>query len=133
MFAVHILLIAVGGERLDSIVFCLTQFIICAVCSTAMMFIFEAPVNIEGVKTSIIPLIYTGALSSAFCVTLQVKVQKEVNPTIASLIMCLESVFGALGGWLILGEILSTRELFGCAIVFAAIVISQLPERKNTD
>ena len=132
VFAIHIVLIARGGRRLDSIIFCATQFIVCALCSSILMLIFERPVNIEGVKTAIIPLMYTGCLSSAFCVTLQVKVQKEVNPTVASLIMCLESVFGAVGGWLILHEVLSTKEMFGCLLMFAAIVLSQLPERKKT-
>ena len=130
-FAIHIILIDKGGEKLDSIVFCLVQFIVCAILSTLMMFIFEYPVNVEGVRTALVPLLYTGVLSSALCVTLQVKVQKETDPTIASLIMCLESVFGALGGWLILNETLNAKELFGCLIVFVAIVISQLPDGKH--
>ena len=131
VFAVHIVLIARGGRRLDSIVFCATQFFVCALCSSVMMFIFERPVDLQGVKTALVPLAYTGCLSSAFCVTLQVKVQKEVNPTIASLIMCLESVFGAVGGWLILHEVLSLKEMLGCLLMFTAIVLSQLPDKKK--
>ena len=126
LFAIHILLIDNGANKLDSIIFCTTQYVVCAIVTTILMFIFDRPINIEGVKASLIPLIYTGCLSSAVCITLQVEAQKHMNPTLASLILCLEGVFGAIGGWLILGQTLSTKEFFGCAIIFVAIIISQI-------
>ena len=126
LFAVHILLIDNGANKLDSIIFCTTQYVVCAIVTTILMFIFDRPINIEGVKASLIPLIYTGCLSSAICITLQVQAQKHMNPTLASLILCLEGVFGAIGGWLILGQTLNVREFFGCAIIFIAIIISQI-------
>ena len=126
LFAIHILLIDNGANKLDSIIFCTTQYVVCAIVTTILMFIFDRPINIEGVKASLIPLVYTGCLSSAVCITLQVEAQKHMNPTLASLILCLEGVFGAIGGWLILGQTLSTKEFFGCAIIFVAIIISQI-------
>lgn len=126
LFAIHILLIDNGANKLDSIIFCTTQYVVCAIVTTILMLIFDRPINIEGVKASLIPLIYTGCLSSAICITLQVEAQKHMNPTLASLILCLEGVFGAVGGWLILGQTLSTKEFFGCAIIFIAIIISQI-------
>lgn len=70
-------------------------------------------------------------MSSGVAYTLQIVGQKALDPTIASLAMCLESVFSALAGWLILGETLSAAELCGCGLMFAAIVASQLPEKKR--
>ena len=72
-------------------------------------------------------------MSSGAGYTLQILGQKELNPAIASLIMCLESVFSALGGWLLLGQNLSMRESAGCALIFAAVVLSQLPLRSCAD
>ncbi len=126
LFAIHILLIDNGANKLDSIIFCTTQYVVCAIVTTILMLIFDRPINIEGVKTSLIPLIYTGCLSSAICITLQVEAQKHMNPTLASLILCLEGVFGAIGGWLILGQTLSLKELMGCVIIFIAIIVSQI-------
>jgi len=94
------------------------------------MFMFEMPVDFNAVKASLVPIIFTGCISSSICITLEVECQKHINPTVASLILCLESVFGALGGWLILHESLSSRELFGCAIIFLAIVLSQIDIKK---
>ena len=130
-FAIHILLIEKEGDKMDTLIFCFVQYIICAILSTICMLAFEMPIDVEGIKASWFALAYTGILSSAVCVTIQVFVQKEVDSTIASLIMCLESVFGAFGGWLILHEVLSTKQILGCLLAFVAIVISQLPDRKN--
>ena len=74
-----------------------------------------------------IPLLYAGILSSGVAYTLQIIGQKQVNPTVAALLMSLESVFSALAGWVILRESLSVRELFGCALVFIAILLAQIP------
>lgn len=134
LFAIHILVIDRGGESVNSLIFCFVQFFVCGFVSTILMLIFETPINFTGVKEALVPLAYTGMLSSAVAVTLQVKAQKELNPTIASIIMCTESVFGAIGGWLILHEVLSTKELIGCFIMFVAILLSQVNiKRKKTN
>ena len=133
LFAIHILLIDNKANNLNSIVFCTTQYVVCAIISTILMLIFDSPINLEGVKASIIPLAYTGILSSSICITLQVEAQKYLDPTIASLILCLEGVFGAIGGWLILNESLSFKELCGCVIIFSAIIISQISFNKKKE
>ena len=77
------------------------------------------------------PVLYAGALSSGAAYTLQIIGQKGMNPTVASLIMSLESVISALAGWVILRQTLSGRELLGCVLVFAAIILAQLPDKTN--
>ena len=77
--------------------------------------------------TALIALLYTGILSSGVAYTLQVIGQKGLNPTVASLLMSLESVFSVLGGWVLLHEHLSERELLGCLLIFVAVVLAQIP------
>lgn len=131
LFAFQIIVIGRGGKKVDTILFSFAQFVVCMVVGGIGALLFERPINFAGIKAAAMPLLYTGVISSALGITLQVNCQKYVNPTIASLIMCLESVFGAVSGWLILNQTLSARELLGCAIMFAAIVISQLPSKKK--
>lgn len=78
-----------------------------------------------------LPILYAGALSTGVAYTLQIVGQKGLNPTLASLIMSLESVISLIAGWLILNQKLSRRELLGCAVMFAAIILVQLPEKKK--
>ena len=77
------------------------------------------------------PLLYAGVLSCGVAYTLQILGQKNVNPAVASLILSLESCFSVLAGWVVLGEKLSVRESVGCAFMFAAIILAQLPEKKG--
>jgi len=77
-----------------------------------------------------IPIVYAGVLSCCVAYTLQIIAQKDTTPAVASLLMSLESVFAVLGQWVVLGELLTGRELFGCALMFIGIILSQLPERK---
>ena len=76
------------------------------------------------------PLLYAGVLSCGVAYTLQIIGQKNVHPAIASLILSLESCFSVLAGWIVLGERLSAKESIGCVLMFAAIILAQLPERK---
>lgn len=96
-----------------------------------MLFV-ETP-SLENIMAAAMPILYAGVLSSGVAYTLQIVGQKDMNPTVASLILCLESVVSALAGWLILHEALTTRELLGCVLMFAAIVLAQvpMPERKK--
>ena len=102
------------------------EFIVVAVESSAAALIFETPTLAE-YGANFLPVVYCGVMSSGAGYTLQILGQKELNPAIASLIMCLESVFSALGGWLLLHQSLSMREVFGCTLIFAAVVLAQLP------
>ena len=79
------------------------------------------------------PVLYAGVMSCGVAYTLQIVGQKGMNPTVASLIMSLESVISVLAGFVLLHEVLSRRELFGCVLMFAAIILAQLPERKRAE
>ena len=94
------------------------------------MFIFEKP-HIDDITAAYIPLLYAGIMSCGVAYTLQIIGQKGLNPTVASLILSLESVFSALAGWAILNETLSAKELFGCALIFAAIITAQIPFKRR--
>ena len=92
------------------------------------MFLFEQP-SLGAIFAAWKPVLYAGALSSGVGYTLQIIGQRGMNPTVASLIMSMESVISVLAGWVLLGQALTARELFGCALMFAAIVLAQLPDR----
>ena len=111
---------------MDGVRLSLIQFIVVAVESSAAALIFETPTLAE-YGANLLPVVYCGVMSSGAGYTLQILGQKDLNPAIASLIMCLESVFSALGGWLLLHQSLSMREVFGCTLIFAAVVLAQLP------
>ena len=101
------------------------QFLTCGVLAGIGM-IFEQP-TVDQIVTAKWPILYAGILSCGVGYTLQIVGQKGVNPTVASLILCLESVVAVVAGWLFLGETLSAREFVGCALMFVAIVMAQLP------
>lgn len=108
------------------------QFFVCGILSGIVMLFTENP-SFENMMAAKMPILYAGVLSSGVAYTLQIVGQKDMNPTVASLILCLESVVSALAGWLILGEALTTREFLGCVLMFAAIVLAQLPMPKKTE
>ena len=130
LFTLQILVVNHFSPKLDGIQLSFAQFLMVAVLSTIFMFVFEAP-TIDQFRGAAVSIAYCGIMSSGVAFTLQIVAQRDLDPTIASLAMCLESVFSALAGWLILGETLSATELCGCALMFGAIVASQLPEKKR--
>ena len=125
-YAIHILIIDrytnVDGVRLSRVQLCVS-----CVISLACALIFEHP-DSAAVIAAGVSILYAGICSDGIAYTLQIVAQKTTDPTVASIIMSLESVFAALGGWLILSESLSPVELFGCALVFAAVLLSQVPD-----
>ena len=126
LFSFQIMSIDHFSPLVDGVRLSLVQFVVVAAESTAAAFLFETPTLAE-FGTNWLPIVYCGVLSSGVGYTLQILGQKELNPAVASLIMCLESVFSALGGWLILHQNLSVREASGCVLIFAAVVLAQLP------
>ena len=126
LFSFQIMSIDHFSPLVDGVRLSLLQFIVVAVESTAAALLFETPTLAE-FGANLLPIAYCGVLSSGAGYTLQILGQKNLNPAIASLIMCLESVFSALGGWLLLHQNLSFRESFGCVLLFAAVVLAQLP------
>ena len=119
-------------DRIDGIKLSCIQFLFSGLLGIICMFIFESPVSLSNIMTAWFPILYAGVISCGIAYTFQVLGQKEATPTIAALILCLESVFGVLAGAVILGESMTTREIFGCIIMFAAVVISNLPEKTQT-
>ena len=130
-FTGHILVIDHFSPRVDGVRLSCLQFFVAGAISLVAMFIFEKP-DMAGMLAAWLPILYAGVLSSGVGYTLQIIAQKNVNPTLASLIMSLESVFSALSGWAILGQRLSGRELMGCALMFAAIILAQLPGKRDS-
>lgn len=128
-FAVYILLVDRYGT-VDTIKVSCIQFTVCALLSLAAAFLFEAPA-VSALRSAWFPTLYAGLLSSGVAYTLQMVGQKYAEPVIATIVMSLESVFAALSGWLILSEKLKGRELFGCVLVFAAVILAQFPERNK--
>ena len=94
-------------------------------------FIFETP-NVTAILSGWLPILYAGVLSCGVAYTLQIIGQKNMDPTVASLILSLESVFSVLAGWVILNQKLSIRELSGCGLMFLAIILAQLPEKAKS-
>ena len=103
------------------------QFVVASVLSVIAMFIFEKP-NIADIKTAAPSLLYSGIMSCGIAYTLQIVGQKNASPVVASLLMCLESVFAVITAAIVLHENLLPREMAGCLIMFAAIIISQVSE-----
>ena len=130
IFSVHILLIDYFSPKTDGVALSCIQFFVCGILCAVPMLISERP-KIAEIAGAWMPLAYAGVLSCGVGYTLQIVAQKNTDPTVASLILSLESVFSVLTGWVILGEKLSGRELFGCVLVFIAVILAQLPKKKR--
>ncbi|MBQ8802578.1 MAG: DMT family transporter [Tyzzerella sp.] len=132
LFSIHIMIIDYFSPKGDGVVISCIQFFTCGILSAVVMLLTESP-GTANILAAWLPILYAGVLSSGVAYTLQVVAQKDVNPTVASLILCLESVVSALTGWVILHETLTTQELLGCGLMFVAIVLAQvpMPERKK--
>ena len=124
-FAFQILAVDHYSRITDGTMLACAEFAVCGVLTLIPMLLTET-LTPEMIWQARIPLLYAGVLSSGVAYTMQIIGQKELRPTIASLIMSLEAVISALAGWLILGQRLSPRELCGCAIMFAAIILAQI-------
>jgi drug/metabolite transporter (DMT)-like permease len=125
VFSLHILIVDHFAPKVDAVRLSCLQFFVCAIASGIVMFAFESP-SITGILSAWMPIAYAGVLSSGVAYTLQIIAQKSIHPAIASLAFSLESVFAALAGWLILGQGMTPREIFGSVLIFVAIVVSQL-------
>lgn len=130
LFAIHIIIIGHFSTRVDPVRLSCGQLLIGGFATVIQMIVIEKP-TMGSILAAYIPLLYTGIFSSCVAYTLQIFAQKEANPTIAGMLLSLESVFAALAGYLILHQVLNTRELIGCVVIFIAIVIAQLPNRRD--
>lgn len=125
-FAVHIIVIDHFNKmETDGVLMSCIQFFTAGLLMLICMFIFEKPV-ISDICDAGGTILYAGIMSCGAAYTLQILGQKYTNPTLATLLMSLESVFAVLSGWLILNERLSAKEFFGCILIFAAVILAQL-------
>lgn len=130
LFSVHILVIDHFSPKVDGVKLSCLQFLTCGILSGIPALLFERP-SFSAICQAWMPFLYAGIMSCGVAYTLQIIGQKNMNPTVASLILSLESCISVLAGWVLLGQQLSTREILGCVIMFAAIILAQLPQKQN--
>ena len=137
-FAVHILLIDYFSPKVDGVRLSCLQFFIAGILCVILMFPLDPVLgydipSLSQLLDAWIPIVYAGALSCGAGYTMQIVAQANTDPAVASMILCLESVFAVIAGMLILGESLSLREAAGCIIMFAAILAAQLPAKPGIE
>lgn len=126
VFAIHILMLSEFSKDTNAVLVSLIQFAVCGFFSLIAALIFEG-IEIDAILKSYLAILYVGILSSGVGFTIQLMALKELDPVVASMISSLESVFGAVFGWLILSQRMSEREIIGGIIIFVATLIAQLP------
>ena len=131
-YAVQITLVDRMAEGLDGFRLNFVQVLVCCIASSIAMLLKEEP-NAGSIVACTVPLAYAGILSTGIAFSLQIIGQKHLEPTPASLIMSLESVFAVLFGWMLLNERMTKYEISGCILVFAAVILSQIPTKKSHD
>lgn len=132
LFSLHILVIDHYTELVDGVKMSCIQFFVCGILSGIPMLLFENP-RISDILAAWQPILYAGVLSCGVAYTLQIVGQKGINPTVASLILSLESVISVLAGLVVLQQRLSGREVAGCILMFGAIILAQLPQKKGKE
>ena len=130
LFSVHILIVDYFSPKVDGVKMSCIQFLVCGLLSGIAMLFAEQP-QLSAVLLAWKPIAYAGIMSCGVGYTLQIVGQKGMDPTIASLILSLESCISVLAGWLLLGQPLSMREGLGCVAMFAAIILAQLPAKES--
>lgn len=130
VFSFHILAVDRVSPSVNGVALSCMQFFVAGIFSLPFALLTET-IRWGDILSAWAPLLYTGVLSSGVAYTLQILGQKNTEPTVASLIMCLESVFAVLAGWVVLGDALLPREILGCVLMFGAVVLAQFPDRKT--
>ena len=130
LFSIHILVIDYFSPKVDGVKMSCIQFIVCGILCGIPALLLEHP-QISSIFAAWQPILYAGVMSCGVAYTLQIVGQKNMNPTVASLILSLESCISVLAGWLILGQSMSLREILGCIIMFIAIILAQLPQKES--
>lgn len=126
VFAIHILLLTKYSTNTNAVLVSLVQFAVCGVISLVGALVLE-DMSMEAILKSQVTILYVGILSSGVGFTIQLMALKDLEPVVASMICSLESVFGALFGWLILSQEMTEREIFGAIIIFLATIFAQVP------
>ncbi|MEA5066819.1 MAG: DMT family transporter [Eubacteriales bacterium] len=128
VFSLHILFVDHFVQKVDGLRLSQAQSLVCGLIAAIPMLLLESP-RPDNLLAAWLPILYAGALSSGVGYTLQIVAQRGMHPTLVSLILSLESVISVLAGWALLNQRLSARELIGCALMFTAILLAQLPGR----
>lgn len=131
-FSFHILVIDHFAPKADGVALSCIQFLVSGILSTVPALLMEE-INLSSLQQAALPIAYAGIMSCGVAYTLQIIGQAKVKPTIASLVLSLESVISVLAGWILLDEVLTKRQLFGCTLVFLAVILAQLPGGKKAD
>ena len=125
MFALHIMVVDHFSPLVDGVCLSFVQFLTAGSLGMVVAFITEQP-SFAALSAAVVPILYTGVFTMGVAYTLQIVAQKDTDPTVASLILCMESVFAVVFGWLILHETLSLREGVGSVFMFVAVLLAQL-------
>jgi drug/metabolite transporter (DMT)-like permease len=125
LFAMHVLLLGYLSPRVDALKLACAQYAICCFLSLVVAG-FAETITLHGLRQATIPILYGGVMSVGVAYTLQVVAQKVAPPTHAAIILSLEAVFAALAGWLILGEVLTSRGFLGCGLMLTGMIVTQL-------
>lgn len=132
LFSIHILVIDYFSPKTDGVALSCIQFFTAGIICTAGALVTERP-SWEQLAAGALPILYAGVMSCGVAYTLQIIGQRDSDPTIASLILSMESVVSVLAGWILLGQALAAKELAGCALVFAAVILVQLPGKQERE
>ena len=138
LFAGHILCIDYFSPKVDGVKMSCIQFFVAGGVSCILMFFIDPALgftlpDLGDLQAGWFQLFYAGVMSCGIAYTLQVVAQADVNPTLASMLLCLESVFAVLAGAILLGEGMDVREVIGCVLMFAAILVAQLPSKEDSE
>ncbi len=131
-WAIHVQIVGYASKKVDPLQLAVVQYAICAGLNFILALFFE-DISMGPVVDAVGPILYAGLVSVGIAYTLQIIAQQHVDPSRAAILLSLEAVFAVLGGWLMLDEILSNRELFGCILMFAGMLLSQLPGQKKKE
>jgi drug/metabolite transporter (DMT)-like permease len=128
----HVIVIGWLSRKVDAISLSICQFLVAALWATIAALLYETP-SLPDFQAAWLPLLYAGVASSGIACTLQIIGQRKIDPSVTALILSTEAIFAVLGGWLLLGESFGTRELLGCSLMLAGMLVSQWPTRKSRE
>jgi len=125
MWATHVLILGWLSPRVDVMKLACAQYAVCC-CLSLTVAGFTETITVDGIRQATIPILYGGVMSVGIAYTLQVVAQRVAPPTHAAIILSLEAVFAALAGWVILGEVLTSRGILGCVLMLTGMIVAQL-------
>ncbi|KAA9021779.1 DMT family transporter [Niallia endozanthoxylica] len=129
-WAIHILVVDHFASKVDGLKMSFIQFFVAAILSLVVA-LFAETIELASILASAGPILYTGIVVVGIAYTFQILGQRETNPTVAAIILSMESVFAVISGMILLGESMTLREILGCVIMFMAVIIAQLPAKER--